>query len=129
MATKPATPIRQRKMVEVKAPELFQFTKTGQHFGGVLLQIEPTELTNKQSGQRNSAIEYMFQNPDGGARWTCLGTNDLNKKLNPAMIGHYIEVRYENDDSSFQKQGQSPMKVFKVTISQDKEPGFESFGV
>lgn len=127
MATTPiSTPMRhQRRMVEVKAPELFQFTEQGQQFGGVLLRIEPIDITNKQTGQVNQAIEYLFQNPDGGARWTCLGTNDLNKKLTPHMIGHYVEVRYETDDSSFMKQGQSPMKVFKVTVSQDKEPGFE----
>jgi hypothetical protein len=35
-----------------------------------------------------------------------------------------VEIRYESDDASFQKPGQSPMKVFKVLVAKEKEPGF-----
>ena len=118
MATQAATPMRpRRQMQEVKAPEQFQFTKQGQVASGVLLSIEPVPVKGKQ------AMEYLFQS-DGGGRFTCLGTADLDKKLNPQHIGHFIEIRYESDDSSFQKPGQSPMKVFKVQVSAEKEPGF-----
>jgi len=37
---------------------------------------------------------------------------------------HLVEILYERDDSSFQKPGQSAMKVFKVLVSQEKQPGF-----
>jgi hypothetical protein len=104
-------------MQEVKAPEQFQFTKQGQVASGVLLSIEPTMVKGKQ------AIEYLFQT-DGGGRFTCLGTADLDKKLHPGCIGHFVEIRYEQDDSSFQKPGQNPMKVFKVQVSKEKELGF-----
>jgi hypothetical protein len=120
MATAPATPIRQDwrgKMTEVKAPEMFQFTKQGQNIEGVLISIEPTEVKGKQ------AIEYMFQT-DRGDRTTCLGTADLNKKIHPGHIGHWLIVRYETDDSSFQKEGQSAMKKFRVQASEGKAPGF-----
>jgi hypothetical protein len=119
MATAPATPIStksRREMQEVKAPEQFQFTKQGQTVEGVLISIEPTEVKGKQ------AIEYMFRNENGG-RVTCLGTADLNKKIHPGHIGHWLVVRYENDDSSFQKQGQSAMKIFKVLASKEIEAG------
>jgi hypothetical protein len=114
MATAPATPIgnRRREMVEVKAPEQFQFTKPGQVLEGFLRQIEPTMIKGKE------AIEYLFENEDG-VRVTCLGTADLNKKINPNHIGHWIQIRYEKDDSSFQKEGQSPMKIFKVLVSKE----------
>lgn len=113
------TPIRSnREMIEVKAPAQFKFSKLGEIICGVLVRIEPTTVNGKE------AIEYLFQNPDGGARFTCLGTNDLDKKLNPQMIGRYVEIRYEHDDSSFQKPGQNPMKVFKVSVSKENEPGF-----
>ena|ERR1700726_2378352 len=118
MATAPATPIKpRREMQEVKAPEQFQFTKLGQKAEGILISIEPVLVKGKE------AMEYLFQ-AEGGARFTCLGTNDLNKKLHPGQIGHMIEIRYETDDSSFQKPGQSAMKVFKVLVSKEKEPGF-----
>lgn len=118
MATAPATPInRKREMVEAKAPEQFQFTKQGQNVSGVLIQIEPTLVKGKE------AMEYTFQT-DNGTRFTCLGTADLNKKIHPGHIGHWLEIRYATDDTSFQKPGQSAMKVFEVRVSKDKEPGF-----
>lgn len=118
MATATTTPIRtRREMQEVKAPEQFQFTKQGQNAAGILLSIEPAMVKGKQ------AMEYLFQ-AEGGGRFTCLGTADLDKKLHPGMIGHMVEIRYETDDSSFQKPGQNAMKIFKVMVSKEKEPGF-----
>jgi hypothetical protein len=117
MATAPTTMKPRREMQEVKAPEQFQFTKPGQTVEGVLISIEPVEIKGKP------AIEYLFVR-ENGDRFTCLGTNDLNKKLHPGQIGHMLAIRYESDDASFQKQGQSPMKVFKVLVGKEKEPGF-----
>jgi len=117
MATAPATPINRRQMQEVKAPQQFSFTKPGQDASGILLSIEPVTVKEKQ------AMEYLFQ-AEGGDRFTCLGTNDLDKKLHPGMIGHFVQIRYEKDDNSFQKPGQNAMKVFKVLVAKEKEPGF-----
>lgn len=117
MASQPVPMKPRREMQEVRAPEQFTFTKQGQTASGVLLQIEPVMVKGKQ------AMEYLFQ-VDGGGRFTCLGTNDLDKKLHPGLIGHYVEIRYETDDTSFQKPGQNPMKVFKVQVAKEKEPGF-----
>src|ERR1039458_8592470 len=104
-----------RDMVEVMAPEQFQFTKPGQIASGVLLSIEPTTVKRKQ------AMEYLFE-AEGGGRFTFLGTNDLDKKLHPGHIGYFVQIRYVRDDSSFQKPGQNPMKVFKVEVDKNKEP-------
>ena len=106
-----------REMQEIKAPEMFQFTRPGQIISGVLVSIEPTTVKGKD------AIEYLLQG-ENNVRLTFLGTADLNKTLHPGLIGHWLDIRYENDDSSFQKEGQSPMKRFKVSASKDKEPGF-----
>jgi hypothetical protein len=118
MATATATPIQpRREMVEVKAPEMYKFTRQGDTIGGVLISIEPTTVKEK------TAMEYMLQD-ERGQRLTFLGTNDLDKKLHPGHIGHWLQIRYERDDTSFQKQGQSPAKIFKVAVSKEKEPGF-----
>lgn len=121
MATAPAAPAtpttRRREMIECKGLEQLQFTRQGQTAEGVLLQIEPVPVKGKQ------ALEYLFQ-ADGGGRFTLLGTNDLDKKLHPGLIGHYVQIRYENDDSSFSKPGQNPMKIFRVHASKDRELGF-----
>lgn len=104
-----------RQMFEVKAPELFQFTTIGQMLEGRLVSIEPVLIKEKE------ALEYLFENEDG-FRVTCLGTADLNKKIHPGHINHWLQIRYELDDSSFQKQGQSAMKVFKVLASKEADP-------
>lgn len=117
MATQPVPLRPRREMQEVKAPEQFTFTKQGQTAEGVLMQIEPVPVKGKQ------ANEYLFQ-ADGGGRFTLLGTNDIDKKLHAGMIGYNVEITYVNDDNSFTKPGQNPMKVFRVRVAKEKEPGF-----
>lgn len=104
-------------MEEIKAPELFQFKKIGEMVAGIMLAIEPKPVNEKL------VVEYTMQ-LENGMRITFLGTNDLVKKLDGRCVGHYCEIRYERDDSSFVKQGQSPMKVFKVQVAKELEPGF-----
>jgi hypothetical protein len=120
MATAPATPVTtikpQRKMVEAKAPEQFQFNKQGQTIEGVLLKIEETTVKEKP------ALEYTLQTSPTD-RLTFLGTANLDKKIRPDYLGHFLSIRYERDDSSFQKPGQSAMKIFRVMVSEEREPG------
>jgi hypothetical protein len=35
-----------------------------------------------------------------------------------------LSIRYERDDTSNQKEGQSAMKIFKVVPAKEKESGF-----
>lgn len=116
-----------REMVEVKAPEQFQFQKAGQTLSGVLIEIEPKGIIDKKTQTTKIVPEYLLQ--DGERRYTCLAPADLQKKVQPGHIGHWLDIRYERDDSSFQKEDQSPMKVFKVQVSKTKEPGFEHLGI
>ncbi|SRR5579885_2225064 len=117
-ATQPRpTDVKRREMEEVKAPEMFQFTRQGQVLAGVLVSIEPTLVKGKE------AIEYMLEG-ENKVRCTFLGTADLNKKINPNHIGHWLEIRYETDNTSIQREGQSAMRIFKVLASKEKEPGF-----
>jgi len=124
MATAPSTPIRpRREMQEVKAPEQFQFTKQGSMVEGIFLNIEPKDITDKTTKQTKRVMEYMFQ-LENRERLTFLGSWDLDRKLNPDLIGHFVSVRYERDDDSFAKTGQNAAKIFKVVASKEKEPGF-----
>jgi hypothetical protein len=87
---------------------MFQFTKQGQSIEGTLLTIEPTMVKGKQ------ATEYLMRTGPN-ARITFLGTNDLDKKLHPGLIGHVLRVRYERDeDFSGRAADQNKMKIFKV---------------
>jgi hypothetical protein len=111
---------KQRQMQEVKAPELFQFTKPGQILEGVLVSIEPVTVKGKQ------ALEYMFEQPENKTRMSCLGTADLNKKIQPGFLGHWVTIRYENDQKlENQQASHSDMKIFKVLVGKDLETGYE----
>jgi hypothetical protein len=122
MATAPATPIQQkprRDYQEVKAPAQFKFAKQGDELEGILVSIEPKMVNSKPVN------EYMFL-LDNGERATCLGMADLDKKIDPMRhLGHALKIRYESDDSSFQKKDQSPMKVFKVLADKNIAAGYE----
>ena len=121
MATVPATPTLmrpRREMIEAKAPEMMKFSRQGQELTGVLINIEPVTVRGE-----SQTLEYTLLD-DNGERLTFLGTNDLNKKIQARYIGHYLGIRYESDDNSFTKQGQSAAKVFRVLVSKDKEPGY-----
>lgn len=114
MSTQPISQGRpKREMVEAKAAELFQFTKPGQTLEGYLRRIEPVVIKEKE------AVEYLFENEDG-IRCTCLGTADLNKKINPNHINHWLQIRYESDQKlPNQQQGHSDMKIFRVMVSKE----------
>lgn len=122
-AANPTTMRPRREMQEVKAPEMFKFTKQGQELAGVLINLEPVTVKAGTDNRESQTIEYMIRD-ERGERITFLGTNDLNKKIQPDHIGHWIQVRYERDDNSFTKPGQSAAKVFKVQASKEKEPGY-----
>jgi hypothetical protein len=120
MATAPVGPQSVKPewdMKEVKAPVQFQFSKIGQIAEGILISIEPVTVKGKET------LEYLFQ-AEGGGRFTMLDTADLHKKINPDHVGRNVEVTYQSDDASFQKPGQSAMKVFRVRASEQKAPGF-----
>ncbi len=120
MAAQPVTPNQKprRELVEVKAPDLFKFDKEGTMLEGIFISIEPKLVNNKQVN------EYMFQ-LENGQRASFLGMADLEKKILPIHLGHFMSIRYERDDGSFQKVGQSKMKVFKVMVDKNIAPGYE----
>jgi hypothetical protein len=124
MATAPAVAgpqgVKPRREYErVKAPALFKFTKQGDTIEGGLASIEPKEVNGK------IVREFLFE-LENGDRLTCLSTNDLDKKIQAKHIGHPIRVRYTNDDTSYQKAGQSPAKLFDVDVDMKNFwPGYE----
>jgi hypothetical protein len=125
MATKPLTypghqPTNKREMQEVKAPELFQFTKPNQVLEGVLVSIEPITLSGKQT------LQYVFEQPENQARMACNGVAQLNKAIRPTHLGHWLEIRYEGDQKLPNQQADhNDMKIFKVSAGKTIEPGYE----
>ena len=113
----PHAPKPRREMSERTAPEMFQFSDRDRHVQGVLVHIGQVEVKGKP------ATQYTLENPENGKRVTFLSTYDLDRKIRPNDLGHYLMVTYEGEDTSIATQG-SPMKKFRVQISADKETGY-----
>jgi hypothetical protein len=111
MATAPKVgpqEIRNRNWKEIEAPEQFKWTRVGESVVGILLSIDPVEVKGKPN------VEYLFQ-LENGKRITMLETADLKKKIDPLLITHWLNIRYEKDQRfEGQSADQSAMKVFKV---------------
>lgn len=117
MATASTTPIRpRREMQEVKAPEQFQFSDTHRTLEGVYLGDQAVQVKGKDT------IQFMIED-ERKQRYTFLATYDLQQKIRPEHIGHWMTIIYEGEDGSIKTQG-SPMKRFKVGVSKEKESGF-----
>jgi hypothetical protein len=117
MATASAIPMRpRREMQEVKAPEQFSFTETSRTLNGVLIDIDQVTVRTKPT------MQYTVQDEDR-RRFTFLATYDLQRKIQPAHIGHWMTVTYEGEDHLIETQG-SPLRKFRVQVSKEKEPGF-----
>lgn len=114
----PTNNARNRQMQEIKAPEMFQFTKEEPALEGTLLGISRVQVKGKDTTQ------YMIQDVDGN-RLTFLATYDLARKIQLSHVGHWIYVQYEGEDPDIKTQG-SPLKKFRVAISQNLEPGFKN---
>ena len=109
---------RRREMQDLKAPEMFQFTKDNPRLEGVFLGISRVTVKGKETTQ------YMLQDADGN-RFTFLATYDLARKIQPVHVGHWLSVTYEGEDPEIKTQG-SPMRRFRVQVSKDKEPEFRN---
>lgn len=111
-----------RHMEEVKAPEMFQFSKDHPMIEGVYLGSTMVSVTDKKTGEVKETLQYMLQDLDG-RRFTFLATYDLARKIQRQHVGHWMYVNYEGEDHEIKTQG-SPMRKFRVAVGRDLEPGF-----
>jgi hypothetical protein len=110
--------VQRREMQEVKAPEMFQFTRDNPRLEGVFLGLSRVNVKGKETTQ------YMVQDSDRN-RFTFLATFDLARKIQPAHVGHWISVTYEGEDPDIKTQG-SPIRRFRLAVSKEKETEFRN---
>ena len=123
MATAPVTPMKPRRIIkEVYAPEQFKFSDQHRTLEGVYLGEQIVSVEDKDSHERKDTVQYMVED-DNGQRFTFLGLYDLQQKIRPDFIGHWMTIIYEGEDRSIKTQGNN-MKRFKVGVSEEKEPGY-----
>jgi hypothetical protein len=102
-------------MIERKEPALVRFAE-GERLSGVLLLIERIEIEKKP------VTRYIVEDLETGERSQFLGTYQINAKLRTTDVGHVIDVRYEGEDTSIGRDGNS-MRRFKVLVSDRRVAG------
>jgi len=116
MATQPQEIRPRREMQDVRAPEMFQFNTQHANLSGVLIDIDQVTVKGKPT------VQYTVQDEDR-RRFTFLATYDLQRKIQPVHIGHWMTITYEGEDPTVETQG-SPLRKFRVQVSKEKEPTF-----
>ena len=100
------------RMIERKEPEFIKFAE-GEVVEGILKSIERIQVGTPAK----DAIRYTVADVATGELSSFLGCYQIDTKLRRDDLGHYITVRYEGEDSSVRRNGNS-MKRFKVFVSE-----------
>jgi hypothetical protein len=117
--TQPAFNLKERK-----DPTFVKFAD-GECVEGVF--VKKTMQPTKSEGRTNMTARYTVQDITTGEMTEFLGTYQINSKLSPRDLGHYIAVRCEGEDKNVTRNGNS-MKIFKVMVSEAIVPGWVADG-
>jgi len=96
-------------MKERTEPDFIQF-RPGDVVEGVLVSVQRIMVQGKP------AVRYTVDG--GGKLYAFLGTYQLNTKLRPSDVGHWVAVRYEGEDTNV-KRGENSMRIFTVAVSDE----------
>ena len=107
---------RSREMQEVREPQLWKFTKETPALEGVYLGAQKITLKGKE------AVQHTLEDAAGN-RFLFLGTYDLDRKISPSHVGHWMQVEFEGEDRDVRTQG-AALRRFRVSISKQKEPQY-----
>lgn len=111
------------EMKEQREPKFISFGKDGVREGatleGVFLRID--SITNKDGKKMPRLVFAEGEVHDGhfestGDQFAFLATYDLAQKLRTDHVGHFVRIRYEGEDASVGREGNS-MKRFRVETS------------
>ena len=107
---------RSREMQEVREPQEWQFTKETPKLAGVYLGAQ------KVAVKSTAITQHMIEDGEGH-RFTFLGTYDLERKLSPWLVGHWMIVEFEGEDPNVRSYG-FRVHRFRISVSKQKEPEF-----
>jgi hypothetical protein len=105
-----------RRLVERKAPELFQFKAEGDLLEGVLLRLDAISIKDKSTHQPKRVSQYTFRKENGDVV-KMLGTYDIDCKILLTDLGHFIEIAYIGENKEV-RRGDNFMKIFRVKVEE-----------
>jgi hypothetical protein len=107
---------RSREMQEVREPQLWKVTKETPVLEGVYLGAQKITIKGKE------AVQHMLEDAAGN-RFLFLGTHDLQRKISPSHVGHWMKVEFVGEDRDVRTQG-AALRRFRVSVSKEKEREF-----
>jgi len=111
--------------IERKEPIKFEFGE-GAVLTGVLTNVERVKVRDSRTDLPKDAVRYAVDEIESGEAVFFFGTHQLNGKLRPSDIGHYVRIVCEGEDRSVSRNGNA-MKIFKVYIA-GRAPGWATDG-
>ena len=107
-----ATAIETYGLKERTEPQFVKF-EVGDVVEGVLTRIDTVEVGDK----KQRATRYTVENVNNRDLFSFLGSYQIDVKLRPNDVGHFIQVEYIGDDQQVKRNGNA-MKMFKVLVSE-----------
>lgn len=114
-------------------PRKFEFGD-GVELIGILLDVERRMVKDPRSGAPKPAIRYTVRELQDPATMTYssepvffYGTYQLDSKLRPSDVGHFIRILCRGEDKSVGRNGNN-MKLFDVNVTKETAPGFANDG-
>jgi hypothetical protein len=113
-----STMIAGMEMEERREPALIKFTE-GECVEGVLLSIDRVQVgdPHKPDAPKKPVTKFTLD-LGNGERASFLGSYDLVSKIRLEDRGHFVSVRYEGEDKTVSRNGNS-LKRFKVLVSKN----------
>ena len=112
--------------IERKDPIKFEFGE-GVRLDGILIKVERVKVRDSRTDLPKDAVRYIVEESESGEAVFFFGTHQLDGKIRPVDIGHYVRIICEGEDTSVSRNGNA-MKVFKVFISERTAPGWANNG-
>jgi hypothetical protein len=112
---------------ERKEPEFKQFAE-GDVLEGVLTNVERIMIGDKANPKiKKPVTRYTVQEMESGEPVCFLGSYQLDVKLRPQDIGHYVRIINEGKDPAVTRNGNA-MTRYKVLVTERPAPGWANDG-
>jgi hypothetical protein len=111
-----AVAVNNMEMEERREPALIKFTE-GECVEGMLLSIDRVQVgdPHRPDAPKKPVTKFTLD-VGNGERASFLGSYDLVSKIRLEDRGHFVSVRYEGEDKTVSRNGNS-LKRFKVLVS------------
>ncbi len=94
---------------------------------GILTDVKRIQVKDSKTGILKPAVRYTVREQGEEEPGFFFGTYQIDEKLSPRDVGHFISVTCKGEDKAVSRNGNA-MKVFAVQVSKEAAPGWATSG-